>query len=223
MSINKALLVWLLCLLLAGCTSLYNYEFNAPGTQGLPKEDLSVIENIGDCPWCLDFIRQGDEIIWDKDIDPREQCWKNDLCTSPYILLRPGVYTIGFSYRARKTGKIFHEGTVELKLGHTYQILEESCIGFGSCDKKRMRSYTVDVWLEDTETSEIVIGCRQGLGCASTTVSLCKNSKRVVDPSAVACVSESVGLCRYLEGDWEAACEPHSVAECGALPPCSKN
>jgi hypothetical protein len=224
MNADKKFLVWLVCLLLMGCTNLYTYEFHAPGTNGLPKKELSVIDNIGGCNWCLDFIWQRDEINWDKEIDPREECWQNDLCTSPYILLQPGLYTIGFSYRARKTGKIFHEGTVELQLGHTYQIVEESCIGFGSCDNKRMKSYTADVWLEDIETGKVLVGCRQGLGCAPTTVSLCKNRRLVVDPSATACVSKTNnGLCKYLEGAWEAACEPHSVADCGALPLCSKN
>lgn len=221
---DKRPLVWLVCLLLTGCTSFYTYEFKGPGTVGVPKEDLAVIDNIGGCNWCLDFIHKRDEVIWDKEIDPREDCLGNDLCTSPYVLLQPGPYTVGFSYRARRTGKVFHQGDVDLQKGHTYRIVQESCVGLSSCKKKRMKGYSVDVWLENAHTGDVLIGCRQGLGCAPTTVSLCKNRYLVVDPSAPRCVSEAnEGVCMYLAGDWEATCEPHSVADCGALPPCAKD
>jgi hypothetical protein len=61
-----------------------------------------------------------------------------------------------------------------------------------------MKSYTVDVCMEDVATGEMVVECRRGFGCAPATASK---------------------LEYHLE-DLSAVCASHSVPDFGALPKC---
>ncbi|MGE0117475.1 MAG: hypothetical protein AB7S71_04695 [Dongiaceae bacterium] len=112
----------------------------------LGDQQLAVVENRGDCPFCIVSIEREGYLYFDASRDGLRKSVK----------LAPGAYEVTYEYRSYKTQAVRRSDTIELKAGHIYDVKRDVCYMF--CFD--MPSYTTYLWIEDSATGQVVAGVR---------------------------------------------------------------
>ena len=142
--------------ILVGCLpGIIAGDFKAYEGSDRLDHELAVIDNWGECTWCLTSVEKGGYLYYEMSRDGYAKA----------IKLAPGRYIVSIRYgepyppdvlfNPRK-GWARHAGAIDLQAGHTYTIKTDSCI-FACVCYSYERCF---LWIEDAGTGEVVRGSR---------------------------------------------------------------